>query len=146
MGHLVTPETGASRPSAGRTGTDEGRGVATRTNDGARKRRENEMGKHTDTLTAMILPYARRLRSRRARSIARAVADGYIRPLVPEGTRGWLASPATGESARHYAARAVETAAHASLWAGGLTDGTDCYPDAAAVASARAAIARATND
>ena len=58
---------------------------------------------------------------------ARHIVDEAIRPHIPEGTMGWLASPQTGETARQYAARAVAVAVGRAQWAGGPRDvpGTD---------------------
>ena len=69
---------------------------------------------------------------------AKNTAGRVIEPLVPAGTCGWLVLPKRHEKAKEYAVRAVRTAAAAAAWAGGLTDGTEVYPDhAAAVAVGR---------
>ena len=71
-----------------------------------------------------------RLRSWSSRMAAKDIARDILQPLVPTGTLAWLAFPREGESGRAYADRAVQTAAAASSWAGGLLDGTYVYDEA----------------
>lgn len=71
---------------------------------------------------------------------ARNCASSILTPLVPAGTLQWLVHPHEVESVARYAERAVATAAARSTWAGGLLDGTDAYPDAAAVQSVAAIV------
>lgn len=79
-------------------------------------------------------------RSTVAEYTARACASSILTPMVPAGTLQWLAHPHAGESVAAYAERAVAVAAARSTWAGGLLDGTDAYPDAAAVQSVAAIV------
>lgn len=66
---------------------------------------------------------------------ARDVASNVLRPLIPEGTLGWMLPVSVGARATEYAAKAVRTAAARCSWAGGLVDGTQAV-DAASAASA----------
>jgi hypothetical protein len=77
-----------------------------------------------------------RLRSWTMRMRAKSIVSDYLDPMIPADTLGWLVFPAAGESARHYAERAVEAAAARASWAGGLTDGTAAVDAASMVSSA----------